>query len=492
MKKTLLYPLLWGGMSLCLFSCRTEDIAFEKNENAKLFATLTPKHKGEVINYAEGFASLMQRYDKLQKTNLVGVRNKPVIGTFANTVDTKVSVHTSNQPYIEFGVHSSTFTERNGDKWVVFPKIQDNKVVKLVIATLTQEGTYIKYETYGPPNKWFEKNVGAFQAAIDEYRRRNFALVLNASSKNISPMAGQNCVKIPNGWDCGIDGVIINGGKPSGGGSGGGGGEGPEPPEGGFCGQHEDCDTNVPGGSGEPPIDNDKDPCSRAATNNVKATNHLAAYEINATKNAMTQNITTSTNEKSFVFGPDENGYYKTSTIKEGNGGAAPMPATHTDFSVEGGAHTHTPDVYNVASSGDIYKFYYNHKENSNYNYYYTLSQGDNNYVFTIVDQAAFDNFFKNYPDTKENFDMTTQTWNETSQIGKDYRNIINSFQNSNMSDDDIMDLVMAAMIQKYNMGIALSKADSSGNFNGIYAKEIKDPNDPSKTTYTITPDCNL
>lgn len=234
------------------------------------------------------------------------------------------------------------------------------------------------------------------------------------------------------------------------------------------------------------------DPCSKATASNTQAKNLLANSKISTKKTEATKTITTDANEKSFTFGKDKDGNTQTSDIKEGSNGAAPMPATDPNFTVEGGAHTHTLDYYNVASSGDIYKFYKNHQSNSNYNYYFTFSQNNNNYAFTIIDQTKFDNFFKNYPDSADNFDMTAQTWKDSSDIGKMYKTIMKSFEGTGMSDDDIMDLVMAEMIQKYDMGIALSKADSSGNFSTIFVKENKDPNNPTKIIYEKTTDCNL
>ena len=76
--------------------------------------------------------------------------------------------------------------------------------------------------------------------------------------------------------------------------------------------------------------------------------------------------------------------------------------------------------------------------------------------------------------------------------IGIEYKRIIDSFMGSGKSDDDVMDLVMAAMIYKFDIGIALSKADANGDFQNIFVKELKDPNDPNKITYEKTTDCNL
>ncbi|WP_407509576.1 hypothetical protein [Elizabethkingia anophelis] len=256
MKKKLLCIPLLGILAMSLSSCRSEDTIVQQTQNkeaSKNFAVFTPKKAGETIDYAKGFAYLMQRYDKLQKTNLSGINNKHIIGNLNASTEKNASIFQDTESYVEFSVRSQVITEENGDKWVVYPKIKENKVIALVVATLTEKGTYVKYDTFKAPHEWFNKNVLTFQEAINRLYNKENSLSLSASVRDVAPIAGSSrCVKIPNGYDCGIDGVIINGGKPAGGGSGGGGGENPEPGTGGGCGPHEDCSAPEDlGGSGD-------------------------------------------------------------------------------------------------------------------------------------------------------------------------------------------------------------------------------------------------
>ncbi|PUB34671.1 hypothetical protein C8J95_102337 [Elizabethkingia sp. YR214] len=488
MTKNLLRPFLWGILSFSvLSSCRTEDNISKQNQEDKRFATFTSQ-SGKTINYANGFASLMIKYDELNKSNLSGIANKPLLSASSDK-----NGSTATGSYIEFNVRSQVIKNSDGNIWVVFPKVENGTVISLIVSLLSEKETYLSYYSVDKSDEFYKTNTPLFQEAYNRYKKKNMRLALSAST-SIQFMANNDCENRPDERCSEIEEVIITNPRPI------------KTPNkditlptgdqtdnsipGSDCGTFGDC-FGGGGGGGTGTGTQQQDACSQALTNNSIAKNLLTKGEISRSKTAVTATITSDKNEKTFSFGKDKDGNYKTTSIKEGNGGSAQMSVTDPNLTIEGGAHTHTADVYNVASSGDIYQFYKAHSANNNFNYYYTFSQGNNNYVYTIVNQTAFDNFIKNYPEGT-NFDMTTQTWNQSSKIGKDYRNIINSFQNSNMPDDDIMDLVMAAMIRKYNMGIALSKADSNGNFNGIYAKEIKDPNDPSKTTYAITPDCNL
>ena len=149
---------------------------------------------GESINYARGFAFLIQRYDNLHKTNLSGINNnKPIIGNFntSASINQNASITQNNEAYVEFSVHTKTFTEENGDKWVIYPKVQGNKVIGLIIGALTKSETYVSYYAINPQIDFYKNNIGLFQEALDIYLNQKSRLFLNAG---IKPMAegGQN------------------------------------------------------------------------------------------------------------------------------------------------------------------------------------------------------------------------------------------------------------------------------------------------------------
>ncbi|MCL1668096.1 hypothetical protein M2T82_08485 [Elizabethkingia ursingii] len=255
MEKILLYIPLLGVIAISLSSCRSEDTIVQQAQNkeiSKNFTVFTPQKAGETIDYAKGFAYLMQRYDKLQKTNLSGINNKYIIDNFNASTEKNASIFQDAESYVEFSVRSQVIKEKNGDKWVVYPKVKGNKVIALIVATLTQNRTYVNYEKFEESNEWFGKNVVAFQEALNRFRKKVKPLALNAS---INPMAAGGAGCYWNGREyigCEIEGVNISGGKPSSGGSGGGGGENPEPGSGGGCAPHEDCAAPEDlGGSGD-------------------------------------------------------------------------------------------------------------------------------------------------------------------------------------------------------------------------------------------------
>ncbi|MCP1298254.1 hypothetical protein NK356_03680 [Chryseobacterium sp. S0630] len=266
-------------------------------------------------------------------------------------------------------------------------------------------------------------------------------------------------------------------------GTGGGGG-----PFGGSGGNNNGTPTipNLPLPSG---------PCKKIITENAKAKTLLNESVVDLQNNTMKSGISTSTVEKAFTFGKNPSGIYKVSSIILGSssGASVPMPATNPDFVVEGGIHNHTSVTYDVASPGDIYWFWKVHNINPNFNYYYTNGAYTGaTYVYTITNPTAFANFTTTYPELTY-FDMTSQNWNTSMNIGKDFNLVYNYFFSvSKKSDEESMELATAFVIGKYGMGIGISKKDSSGNFSPIYVKELPDPTDPTKIIYKETIDCNL
>ncbi|HAY3533779.1 hypothetical protein [Elizabethkingia anophelis] len=246
MKKRLLYPALWGILALSILSsCRTEDNITQQNkvQEAKYFSVFVPK-VGEKINYANGFAFLMKRYDELHKTNLSGINNNPILGNLSASTSKTASVFQNTGVYVEFAVRSQTITEENGDKWVVFPKVEGNKVVSLVAAVLSQKETYVSYHIINQGDELYKRNINRFQEALARYQKQRVTLALNAS---IKPMAGSGCSNNGVEYDnCGIPEVVID--VPPRGGGGGGTGF----PDGGGTGclPYELCVPGNDGGGG--------------------------------------------------------------------------------------------------------------------------------------------------------------------------------------------------------------------------------------------------
>ncbi len=232
---------------------------------------------------------------------------------------------------------------------------------------------------------------------------------------------------------------------------------------------------DYPTGGGGTTNETTTDPCEKAKTENTEAKSLLEKTDVKSQKEKLTKTIKTDENEKSFSFGKNDKGEYKPSDIKVGtNGNSVSISATNADFTVEGAAHTHTPSLYDCFSAGDFYAFHGANSANSNFKYLYVFSE-DAGYVMTITNLEKFKKFTENYP-MDDYFDKNTGDWKKDTSIYNTFDNAFKQFINSGKDEDLAFEYATAMVMSKYDMGISLSKQDSSGNFGSVFVKENQIP----------------
>lgn len=185
-------------------SCRTQDEIEQinaQNEKAKQRFRIFLSKDNKPVNYANGFAVLMKKYDSVKKTNLTGLVNSSNVLVTKNAGKT-YAMQQNQEAYIDFSIRSQLITETNGDKWVIFPKVHQTKVVGLVLAVLTDEGSYVAYRNINDENDFYKKNAPLFQTKVTEKLNR-FAF------KKGEYMATNICGQEGATADCTIDEVII-------------------------------------------------------------------------------------------------------------------------------------------------------------------------------------------------------------------------------------------------------------------------------------------
>ncbi|WP_242463756.1 hypothetical protein [Elizabethkingia anophelis] len=187
MNKNLLITSLWGILALStLSSCRTEDnITQQKQEKDMRFAVFIPQ-SGKTVNYADGFAHLMKRYDSIHKTNLSGMNNAPVISHLNASIDKNNLSSQSGETFVAFNIRSQTVTEENGNKWVVFPEVTNGKIANLVVGFLSEKETKVHYYLASKESELYKNNISLFQSSLERYMKRINKLNLNASINPVS------------------------------------------------------------------------------------------------------------------------------------------------------------------------------------------------------------------------------------------------------------------------------------------------------------------
>ncbi|WP_260441759.1 hypothetical protein [Elizabethkingia anophelis] len=187
MKKHLFKPFLWGILTLStLTSCRTEDnLNQQKQEKDMRFAVFVSQ-SGKTVNYADGFAHLMKRYDSIHKTNLSGMNNAPVISHLNASIDKNNLSSQSGETFVAFNIRSQTVTEENGNKWVVFPEVTNGKIANLVVGFLSEKETKVHYYLASKESELYKNNISLFQSSLERYMKRINKLNLNASINPVS------------------------------------------------------------------------------------------------------------------------------------------------------------------------------------------------------------------------------------------------------------------------------------------------------------------
>ncbi|WP_260211158.1 hypothetical protein [Elizabethkingia anophelis] len=201
MRKKILFAPLWGIFALSLLSsCRTEDGAItQKQIEDKRFAVFVPKD-GKPVNYANGFEFLMKRYDQINGTNMSGTNN-PIKNNLNASSDKSSFLFQNRGSYVEFKVRSQIATEKNGEKWVVYPKVENNQVIGLIMSTLKEKETLIAFDEIKNNSEYYKQIQPLFQEALNRYNKKRISLALNAS---IKPMAIGGEGEEPGGG-CGAD-----------------------------------------------------------------------------------------------------------------------------------------------------------------------------------------------------------------------------------------------------------------------------------------------
>ena len=142
----------------------------------------------------------MKRYDQINGTNMSGTNN-PVKNNLNASSDKSSFLFQNRGSYVEFKVRSQIAIEKNGEKWVVYPKVENNQVIGLIMSTLKEKETLIAFDEIKNNSEYYKQIQPLFQEALNRYNKKRISLALNAS---IRPMAIGGEGEEPGGG-CGAD-----------------------------------------------------------------------------------------------------------------------------------------------------------------------------------------------------------------------------------------------------------------------------------------------
>lgn len=472
MKKLLL--LLWVIL-LIPIACRhdTENFSNTEEQGKKYFNTFGSEHKPE-INYAKGFRYLLERYDSIQlskKENYVAVSQR--------YFNEGMKDGKSENSYIDFRFHSNSIKLENGDVFVLFPIIKNNKVNSIIAICLTNERTNIEIKGLALESESYPKIFDAFDKVVNEY--------------NFKKIQAKNYCDFCNGGE--IQEVIIDvgagGGDPiqltfdprnNGGGFGFGGGS--------FnCGEVSDCDyrflpTDGGGMSGFPSQEdtNTNDPCEKAKTGVSKANTLLLDTRIKNNFTEKLKNIarTTSNSETGISIGKDSRGNIKVSDpiTRQGTAGAIPVPPAGYNYYADG----HNHETSSPPSAGDLWGMLQIVKDNPTYEVRYVFGKDGSVYALTLNDRQAVIDFLQAHPRDRH-LQPGRGDWildASISPIYADYKDAYGPYLtegNNQIAENNAAMASLAYIMEKYNMGISLSKSENGGKLQTINSQKNSSDN---------------
>lgn len=333
-------------VSLLLISCRVEEdlrLYNKQEEHVKKFLPFTKRNAYEEIDYSKGFKELALRYDSLHRRNITG---RDGIEKVLERLKLNRQVPFSELKdieYIDFSIRSELVEEENGDKWILYPRIQGGKVKNLVSAVLSEDETKLGYYTLDYPNELYIANIELFREAYERAKRERGSVDGYITYNGICG--------IYNRPDCVIGEVIITPRRPDRGSGGGGGyyggGRGRDGGEG--CAPYIACRPDNDGGYPYPPNNDKNTPCEKLREGHKTNSEYFKKFEDLNKKEIFNKNY--------------EVGYYEKAgagfTRLEGKEGSTSLRLPDDTTGIYGVLHTHNNrlGVVKIFSPRDVAAF---------------------------------------------------------------------------------------------------------------------------------------
>lgn len=196
------------GFLLITFSCRTEDEIAETRKETIVSAdriSIFPENssssataKGSsFFDYADAFAYLAQRADSLHETNFTGLVNTENSIWWNEDLQQNFILE-ATESYIEFRIHSQTVFGENNEKLVVFPRIENNMIVDLVTAKLSEEDSKLIYYHIDRNSQFYIDYLSAFQERYNETLNKATGKGVDCGFPNLPPCLIEEVVIIYN------------------------------------------------------------------------------------------------------------------------------------------------------------------------------------------------------------------------------------------------------------------------------------------------------
>ncbi|WP_407478711.1 hypothetical protein [Elizabethkingia anophelis] len=209
---------LYGILLLSLLSsCRSENdvlaLSKWKHEPQKAFIGSEKKFRIFFEKEEENFISKVKKYEiykDFSNNNYYAYSFEELYNKYYE-INKNAYRPKEGDFHIDYRVFSSLIEYENGDKGLIFPVVKNDVVEGLILNTIEEEGSMLRYHLLD------EKKYSDYLKVKDLFSKQYSKILLsriglNASiNKTINLIAGSDCIKNPNDWDCTIDPVVVPG-----------------------------------------------------------------------------------------------------------------------------------------------------------------------------------------------------------------------------------------------------------------------------------------
>ena len=441
-KKFILWLLLLATVLFFFNSCRTDEVtqeekrterekieAFSRFENKLISQKNLQKGGPEYISYHEPFKEIIQTF----------MSNNP---SYSKRFNDDVGD-------IYFNLRSITYGETT--KGLAYPIIKDGAVNAVLVGLVSPERDWVNFIV-------LKNNSPEVQSMIS-----NFQNVYNSpsiASRGGQPEQTEEILPVIINVYGDITGPVnyyyqpyVDYGSNGGGMSGG---------------------SETYGGGGSP-TQNSGDLCKKAESSMSSANDVLQNSEVKQKMDIVLKGKTQASNEWAVAIGQKPNGDYEVTQPIEQNATNGTIPTSQLANQYIGDGHSHSGNRGNP-SGGDLYNMITALADSPALKYRFVYGNSDEGtgevYALVINNASLAQQFLNQYP-KNENYDTQNHSIKEKSLLGVEFYKA-NAYYQSGAADNssgenyDSRAIAMAYILDKYNAGISVAKADVNGNLKKI------------------------
>lgn len=446
-KKFILRSLLFLTVTLFFFnSCRTDEAtqeekrterekieAFRRFENKLTSQKILQKGGSEYVSYHEPFKDIIQTF----------MSNNP---SYSKRFNDEVGE-------IRFNLRSITYGETT--KGLAYSIIKDGAVNAVLVGLVNPERDWVNFIVLKNNSPEVQSMISNFQNAYNspsiasrggqpEQTEEILPVIINVYGDITGPVNHYYQPYVDYG---------SNGGGMSGG-------------------------SETYGGAGGSQTQNPDNPCKKAESSMSSANTILQNSEVKQKMDVALKGKTQASNEWAVAIGQKPNGDYEVTQPVEQNATNGTIPTSQLANQYIGDGHSHSGNRGNP-SGGDLYNMITALADSPALKYRFVYGNSDEGtaevYALVISNASLAQQFLNQYP-KNENYDPQNHSINRISPLGIEFYKT-NAYYQSGSADNssgenyDSRAVAMAYILDKYNAGISVAKADANGNLKKINAE---------------------